>query len=123
MSAPTHAERERDQRDQGPVLWAVTFGTIVLWLVHVAVEISLAGYARSHPRVHWVMHGLTVLLALLAGLVTLASWRIVGRHRRDESELSPTGRTTFLGWMGVFIGACDLALIVVEGIYLASIHG
>ncbi len=123
MNSPTHTPSAEVIDDQGVLLWVVTFGTIVLWLIHVAVEISLAGYSRAHPSVHWVMDGLTVVLALAAGLVTFASWRIVRRHQQDESHVSPHGRTAFLGWMGVFIGACDVALIVLEGVYLVTIHG
>lgn len=105
------------------MLWIVTFGTIVLWVVHVGVEISLAGYSHAHPWVHWVMNSLTVVLALVAVLATFASWRIVGRHKQDESHVSPDGRTAFLGWIGVFIGTCDVTLIVLEGLYLVTIHG
>ncbi len=111
------------RRDTGAMIWIVTYGTIVLWLIHVGVEISLAGHGRGRPWVPWVMNGLTVALALFSVLATWAAWRIVGRHQQDESHLSPDGRTAFLGWMGVFIGSCDVALIVVEGVYLVALHG
>ena len=123
MSSTSHPTSSESIGDQGVMLWVVTFGTIALWMVHVVAETSLVGYGRSHPWIHWVMHGLTAVLTVLAALATLASRRIVRRHREDESMMSPTGRTAFLGWMGVFIGSCDVTLILIEGLYLVFLHG
>ncbi|MEP7045887.1 MAG: hypothetical protein ABI949_04360 [Ilumatobacteraceae bacterium] len=89
----------------------------------MGAEISLAGYSRTHHSVEWVMDGLTIALAALAALTTLAAWRVVARQRQPEDDMSPHGRIAFVGWMGVFIGVCDVVLIVVEGIYLVAIHG
>jgi hypothetical protein len=33
------------------------------------------------------------------------------------------GRTVFLGWLGVGIGALNLLLIVYEGLLIAVLHG
>lgn len=109
--------------DGGPKLWLITFGSIGLWLIHVGSEISLAGYSSTHHGVEWVMDALTIALAALAVLTTLAAWRLVERQRQPENHVSPDGRTAFVGWMGVFIGACDVVLIVVEGIFLVALRG
>jgi membrane protein implicated in regulation of membrane protease activity len=119
----THLVRAEPVTEHGVLRWFITFGSIGLWLVHIGAEAALVGYSDHHRWVLWVMNGLTIVLAALALLTTLLSWHTVRRHDHDESHMSPQGRTVFVGWLGVFIGAVNVLLIVVEGIYIVVLNG
>lgn len=100
----------------GPVLWYATVGSIATWMVHLIAEASLVPLHEQHGWVVWVMHGVTVALAALVLLGMWISWSYtrVG-SRSEESVPTPVGRTVFLGYLGLVIGALDLLLIVYEG--------
>ncbi len=109
--------------DRGALLWLITLGSIGVWLVHVGVEVSLVTYSRTHHWARWLMEGVTVGLALLAALSVLMAARVVARHRQDEAHISADGRIAFMGRLGVFVGSCTVALILVEGMYIVVIRG
>ena len=64
----------------------------------------------------WVMHGLTVVLAGAVLLGIWYCWWLTKLSTDSESSGSPGGRTVFLGWVGVLVGALNLLLIVYEGV-------
>ncbi len=99
----------------GPVLWFATVGSIVTWMVHLVAEASLVPLREQHESVVWVMHAVTVVLALvvLLGMWISRSYTRIGSD--DESVPNPVGRTVFLGYVGLVIGAIDLFMILYEG--------
>jgi hypothetical protein len=99
----------------GPVLWFATFGSIVIWMVHISSEASLVPLREAHHDVVWVMHGITAVLALVVLAGMRISWTYAHAGTDDESSPTPVGRTVFLGLLGLVIGALSLVLIVYEG--------
>jgi hypothetical protein len=106
----------------GLMLWLTVLGGIGLWTIHVLAEISLVRYSETHEWAVWVMHSLTVALASLTLVLTIRAYQIAVAAKSSESRLSPSGRTAFLGWFGVAMNASNLVLIVVEGIFLATVR-
>ena len=105
----------------GPVLWFATFGSIVTWVIHLGAEASLVPLREAHSSVIWVMHGLTIALALTVLVGMRISWSYAHIGGDDESLPTQAGRTVFLGWLVLVIGALDLLLIVYEGLLIALI--
>ena len=106
----------------GALVWFATFGSIVTWMVHLTAEAALVPAREQRPGVVWVMHALTVLLALLVLAGMKVSWDLT-RASGEEGEGTPAGRTVFLGWLGLGIGALNLLLIVYEGVLIAILTG
>jgi hypothetical protein len=105
----------------GPVLWFATFASPATWLIHLVAEASLVRLHEQHPPVVWLMHGLTVVLALVVLLGMRISWSYAHIAGDDEGVATPAGRTVFLGWVGLVIGALSLLLIVYEGLLVSLI--
>jgi hypothetical protein len=108
----------------GPLVWAATFGSIVAWMVHLTAEAALVPAREAHPDVVWLMHGLTVVLALVVLAGMRVSWTLARLGGDREADGDPAGRTVFLGWLGLGIGALNLLLIVYEGFLIVVLdHG
>ncbi len=105
----------------GPVLWFATFGSIVTWMVHIGSEASLVPLREAHHSVVWVMHGITIVLAVVVLAGMRISWSYAHVGTDDESSPTPVGRTVFLGLLGLVIGALSLLLIVYEGAIVSLI--
>lgn len=99
----------------GPVLWFATIGSIATWMVHLVSEAALVPLRERHGWVVWVMHANTVALALVVLAGMSISWTYTRLGDDDESMATPAGRTVFLGYVGLVIGALNLVLIVYEG--------
>jgi len=98
------------------VVWWAAFGSILLWMVHLVSEAALVAVRGQHPDVMWVMHGLTMVLAGAVLIGMWYCWSLTKLSTDSESVGSPGGRTVFIGWLGVLIGALNLLLIVYEGV-------
>lgn len=106
----------------GPLVWWATFGSIAAWIVHLVVESALVPAREEHPDVVWLMHGLTLALAFVVLAGMWLSWRLARLATDDEGDGTPAGRTVFLGWLGLGIGALNLLLILYEGLIIAVVH-
>ncbi len=91
------------------------------WAVHVFTLTSLARLDQLHPDVMWVMQGATVLTAMPCVVTIAIAWKWLRESSTPADEGSPTGRTVFLCWMAIFVGACNLLLIVLESIFVAML--
>jgi hypothetical protein len=98
------------------IVWWAAFGSILLWMVHLVSEAALVAVRGQHPDVMWVMHGLTMVLAGAVLIGMWYCWSLTKLSTDSESVGSPGGRTVFIGWLGVLIGALNLLLIVYEGV-------
>jgi hypothetical protein len=118
MTTATTAERGDDASRWDQVLgWGAVVVPIAAWTVHIVALASLVNLACDHPRVEWVMHGLTALL----GLVCIGCLAIARRYMRlpnGGDSGSTHANLHFLGQLGVAIAIVNLILIVVEGIYV-----
>jgi hypothetical protein len=103
----------------GPLVWAATFGSIAAWMVHLTAEAALVPAREAHPDVVWLMHGLTVVLALVVLAGMRVSWTLARLGADDEGAGSPGGRTVFLGYLGLLVGGLNLALILYEELLVA----
>jgi hypothetical protein len=103
----------------GATMWIAVFGGIGAWTVHLVAEAALVAARGPHPDVVWVMHGLTAALVLIVLVWMRACRRMTQLSTNPESDASPGGRTVFLGWLGLAIGALNLLLIVYEGVLVA----
>jgi hypothetical protein len=117
----TGADTTTRAAPSGPVLWFATFGSIVTWMIHLTAEASLVPLHEAHSSVIWAMHGLTLALALVVVVGMRISWSYAHIGADDESAPTPAGRTVFLGWLGLVIGALNLLLIVYEGLIVVLI--
>jgi hypothetical protein len=106
----------------GPVLWFATFGSIATWMTHLIAEAALVPLREAHPTTVWVMHGLTIALALVVLVGMRISWSYAHIGSSPESMPTPVGRTVFLGWLGLFVGGLNLLLIVYEGLIIVLVH-
>jgi hypothetical protein len=126
MSASGEQTMERPRATtpapSGPVLWFATFGGIVTWMVHLIAEASLVPLHEEHRDVVWVMHGLTVVLALGVLVGMRISWSYARLGMDEEADPTPAGRTAFLGLLGLVIGALSLVLVVYEGVLVSVIR-
>jgi hypothetical protein len=91
------------------------------WAVHLFALISLARLDQLHPEVIWVMQGATVLTAIPCLLTMAIGWRWWRETSTPADEGSPMGRTVFLCWMAMFVGAFNVALIVLEAIFVSML--
>ena len=93
------------------------------WAVHVFALTGLARLHQRHPDVIWVMQGVTVLTAIPCLATIGVGWWWLRGNSVPAEEGSPTGRTIFLCWMAIFVGAFNLLLIVLEAIFVSFLHG
>jgi len=107
--------------------WVAVLGGIVWWMMHLTAEAALVPAACHDSHVKWAMHAVTVVTAVATLLGIAACLRMVQLARtraRADSEESATvpGRTLFLGLFGLITGAASLALILMEGAYVAVLN-
>jgi hypothetical protein len=103
-------------------VWLAVFGTIPVWIAHLVAEASLAPLREQHRGVVWVMHAVTVVLAVVVLAAMRRCWSLARIAAEAESAPSPAGRTVFLGLLGLTIGALDLLLIIYEGALVVAMR-
>jgi hypothetical protein len=94
-------------------VWFAVCGGIGAWMTHLIAESALARRTCVTGN-EWVLHALTVALAG----VTVAAMLMATRLRAPAMDAGRAEGTelTFLGKMGLLIGAINVALIVAEGL-------
>jgi hypothetical protein len=108
---------------RGITVWYAAFGSIGAWMVHLVFEASMVRWTADVHGWAWTLHAATGL-CVLATLVALAlAWRLRAlAGDADESDAADAGQLRFLANLGLLVGAIDLALIVLEGVYAAVLH-
>jgi hypothetical protein len=93
--------------------------TVAAWLIHLSALASLAGEARHSTPALVAMNLITVVTGLVcAAVIGLGAWHVHLLGSTGEGEGSPAGRTVFLAWLAVILGATNLLLILFEGSYV-----
>jgi hypothetical protein len=106
---------EAVQPAHGLHVWFAIVGPIAAWMVHLVVESSLARVACTH-QVTWVLHVITLVLALVVVWAMAISWSLFrDGESADEASSSPLATTRFLGLLGLLLGGINLLLILAEG--------
>lgn len=121
MSTPSLRLREFPER--GLLVWYAVTAPIGAWTVHLVGLVTLTRYSYNVSGAIWWMHIITIvtgsatLLAMYLSFLMMR-WGGKGEHRGDIG-----GRVRFLGELGMIIGVINLALIVLEEVYLNVLHG
>jgi hypothetical protein len=103
-------------------MWFFSLAGIAVWVIHLTASAALVPYAEHHHWAVWLIHGLTLVLAIVAAVFGLVCLRFARAASSDEAEWSTPGRTAFIGWFGAVTGAVNVLLIVVEGLFVATIR-
>jgi hypothetical protein len=106
----------------GVVLVMLSGLSVGAWAVHVLALSSLARRNQLDTEVIWLMQAATLVTAIPCVVTIAVGWMTARRAGTDEGEGSPGGRTVFLGWMAVLIGSFNLALILLEAVYVSAIQ-
>ena len=103
-------------------LWYPVLGPIGSWAVHLVAESSLVQYSCNVGGIEWVMHLITAV-TLLATLVAMwLSWLLVRDSRTEPEDADTTrGRFHFFGLLGLLVGAANVFLILIEGVYIGFV--
>jgi putative membrane protein len=109
------------------VLWYGVLGGTVAWIAHLGASYAVVPWVCQTGG-EWVLHALTVVMAVVAATATAAAawtWRRAHRPIRavegDDGEgtevpVVPAQLQGFLGLFGAFLSGFFLVLIVVEGL-------
>jgi hypothetical protein len=112
--------RLRSFPDRGFLVWFALSAGVVAWTAHLLFLASFVEFMRDHGY-EWVAHVATLLAVLVTVAGMALSWAMLQRGHDDEDAATPSGRTRFLGMMGLWIGGISLALILAEGIYVVAL--
>ncbi|MFN2608925.1 MAG: hypothetical protein ABR511_13725 [Acidimicrobiales bacterium] len=101
------------------LVWYAVLGSIGAWTIHLVFLASFVRYTCNAGGDVWVMHLVTVItLAMTAAAMLLCLRMLRSAPPGEESGDDEGGRAAFLGRLGLIIGASNLALIAVEGLYV-----
>jgi hypothetical protein len=103
--------------DRGFLVWFALSAGVVAWAAHLLFLASFVEFMRDHGF-EWVAHLATAVAVAVTVTAMLLSARMLERGHDDEEQATPSGRTRFLGMMGLWIGGISLALILAEGVYV-----
>jgi hypothetical protein len=102
------------------VAWTAVVLPIAAWTVHMVALASLVELACERPGFEWVMHGLTVGLALVC-LACLGIGLRGARLPNGEEAGSTTASIRFLSHVAIAVAIFNFVLIVFEGVYVVAI--
>jgi hypothetical protein len=125
MSATTttnEAPPRAEPPDEAPrlaqfVAWATIVVPILAWTVHMVGCAALIEYTCEHPGARWVLHGLTISLALVTIVCIAIAWRSAHLPNGEEA-VSTRANLRFLAHMALIVGIANLMLIGAEGLYV-----
>ena len=106
-------------RDHRQLLgWATIVLSIAAWTVHIVGLAALVQYVCGNPEVEWVMHGMTIGLALVTLVLILLCVPGARLPDGDEEGGSHSASLRFLSRVAIAVGSVNLLLSVVEGVYV-----
>ena len=107
---------------RGVTVWYAAFGGVGAWTVHLVYETSAVQWTRNDPRWEWTLHAATIACAVATVIAMVLARRLVlAAHGAREGGADDAGQLTFLGNLGLLVGAINLALILLEGAYVLLI--
>lgn len=99
----------------GVLVWFALLGSIGAWTIHLMFLTSFVRFTCTSGDHVWAMHLATLVTLAMCAVAMLLSWRLVRAGGDDASE---RGWLPFLGRLGLLVGAINVALIAVEGLYV-----
>jgi hypothetical protein len=115
--------RFREFPERGFVVWYAVTAGIGAWTIHLVGLVALTEYSYDVPGAIWWMHITTILTGLATLLAIGLSYYMFRWGGPDPERPTIQGRVRFLGELGLAIGVINLALIVLEEVYLNVLHG
>jgi cytochrome bd-type quinol oxidase subunit 2 len=124
MSAPLSMVDRLEQASplhRALLVWYPLVGGIGAWTVHLMALASAARWAEDTHHM-WLLHLLTAVCAAATVLAMWLAHRLAAAAGRASDEaLEDPGQLLFLGHLGLLVGAINLALILLEGLYVVVI--
>ena len=108
---------------RGVFVWYAVFGSIGAWTVHLVFEAATVRWTFNVHGWEWLLHAVTAVCFAATVAAMALAWRLrVIADDADEGGPDDAGQLKFLANLGLLIGAIDLALIVIEGAYVAVLY-
>ncbi|HEY7135749.1 MAG TPA: hypothetical protein VIB48_11840 [Acidimicrobiia bacterium] len=121
MSLPSLRLRHFPER--GFAVWYAVSAPIAAWMVHLTALAALTAYSYDHRGGTIWMHLVTGITGAATVVAMVLSYLMIRGADATEEDPSRGGRMRFLGELGLLIGVVNLALIVLEEVYLDVLHG
>jgi hypothetical protein len=104
-------------------VWVPLIAPIGAWAMHEVATSSLSRLSCNDHRFTWVQHSVTAVTVLVVlGCMAVAAGLVRAGRGASEEDGSAAGRTVFIGMLALLSGGVNLALILLEGTYVAVIH-
>jgi hypothetical protein len=104
-------------------VWYAVFGGVAAWTVHLLALASLVQWTVDEHTGEWPLHVITaVTVAVTLHAMFLSARMYRGARDADEESDTEAGQLHFLGMVGLLVGAINLALILIEGIYVIPLY-
>jgi hypothetical protein len=103
------------------LLWFPIVGPIAAWAVHIVYLASIVRFTCTEPTATWTIHAVTAATVAVAVLGTYLAWRLT-RVAADEAGPGVAGRHLFLGRLGLIVGVVNVAVILLEELYVVGLH-
>ena len=116
MRAATPEPPWRSALSNGASRWFPLVGSIAAWAVHIVALASLVQLTCNTSGREWVLHAIT---AACLGVAAAALVLAVRLARRVDSREG----LAFFGRVSVLVAGINIALIVLEEVYVVAFHG
>jgi hypothetical protein len=96
-------------------VWYALLGGIGAWTIHLLMLTSFVRFTCNADDYVWVLHLTTAVTLAMTVAAMALSQRLVRQSRGEGVEAD---RTRFIGQLGLVVGAVNLMLIALEGLYV-----
>jgi hypothetical protein len=107
------------------LVWFPLVGSIGAWTMHVLYIAGATRWTCNDPSMAWTMHAMTAAMVAVCLLCLSLAWHLArsadvgpGDHDLDR----PGARRLFLGKLGVIVSLFNLAVIILEELYVLGLH-
>ena len=120
MSTATQLDMTTAPRiGRSPALWAGVVGAPAVWAVQMTTGYTLAPLGCGSNTVHLILHGVTILCALLALFGGYLSWREyhgAGGGSHEDTAGGIVDRARVIGALGLAVSLLMTLVILAQGI-------
>lgn len=106
----------------GITTWYPLTGGIIAWTIHLVALASLVRLTCNAPSYGWLLHAITAGCVAMTVAALVLALRLRATGARDDEAEDAAGRDLFLGRLAVIVSAFNLALIVLEEVYVVVLH-
>ncbi len=108
--------------DHGLLVWATMTAGLAAWTVHIVSFAALVQYVETHHH-RWIFTvGNIVCVAVALAAMGLSRLMIRAAGDASEDDGTPAGRIKFLGMLSMASNGFNLALILLEGVYVYIVN-